>query len=136
MMRLQQQQLLVRAKLDRAYDDRLSGQIPDELWSRKSTELEAESQRIRAEMAQHERASHDCKASWLQILELAQSAYSLDVAENPHEQARLVKTLLSNCSFDCGTLTPTYIKPFGLFARGSENERWLLGLDSNQQPSG
>lgn len=126
MMRLQQQQLLVRAKLDRAYDDRLSGQIPDELWSRKSAELEAESQRIRAEMAQHERASHEYEATGLQILELAQSAYSLYVAENPHEQARLVKTLLSNCSFDRGTLTPTYIKPFDLFARGSETGVWLL----------
>ena len=81
MMRLQQQQLLVRAKLDRTYDDRLSGQIPDELWGRKSAELEAESQRIRAEMAQHERASHEYEATGLQILELAQSAYFLDVAE-------------------------------------------------------
>jgi hypothetical protein len=30
-MRLQQQQLLLRAKLDRPYDDRLSGRISDEL---------------------------------------------------------------------------------------------------------
>ena len=62
-----------------------------------------------------------------------QGAY---VAENLHDQARLVNTLLSNCSFDRGTLTPTYIKPFDLFARGSETGDWLLGLDSNQQPSG
>ncbi len=51
MMRLQQQQLLIRAKLDRAYDDRLSGRVPDELWSSKSAELERELQRVRAEMA-------------------------------------------------------------------------------------
>ena len=136
MMRLQQQQLLLRSKLDRAYDDRLSGRISDELWSSKSTELEAELQRVRAEMARHERASHEYEATGLQILELAQSAYSLYVTENPQEQARVVKMLLSNCTFDRGSLSPTYSKPFDLFAKGTETGDWLLRLDSNQQPSG
>jgi hypothetical protein len=58
-MCLQQQQLAIRWKLDRAYDDRLSGRIPDDLWTSKSAELEEELPRVRAEMAQHERASHD-----------------------------------------------------------------------------
>jgi hypothetical protein len=87
-------------------------------------------------MAQHERASHDYERTGLQILELAQTAYSLYVAQNPLEQARLLKTLLSNCTFDRGTLCPTYRKPFDLFAKGAETGDWLLGLDSNQQPSG
>src|SRR5690606_432577 len=110
-MRLQQQQLFIRTKLDRAYDDRLSGRISDELWSRKSEELEAELQSVRAEMARLERASHEYEATGLQILELAQSAYSLYVTQNSREQARLLKTLLSNCSFDRGSLCPTYNKP-------------------------
>ena len=119
-MRLQQLQLLVRAKLDRAYDDRLSGRISDELWNAKSAELEDELQRVRAEMARHEHASHDYEATGLQILELAQTAYSLYVTRNPHDQAKLVKTLLSNCTFDRGSLTPTYVKPFDLFVKGAE----------------
>jgi len=135
-MRLQQQQLLLRSKLDRAYDDRLSGRISDELWSSKSAELEAELQRVRAEMDRHERAGHEYEATGLQILEFAQNAYSLYVTENPPEQARLVKTLLSNSTFDRGTLCPTYRKPFDLFAKGAETGDWLLRLDSNQQPSG
>jgi len=36
MLRLQQQQMLLRSKLDRAYEDRLSRVIPDELWTTKS----------------------------------------------------------------------------------------------------
>jgi site-specific DNA recombinase len=135
-MRLQQQQLLLRTKLDRVYDDRLGAQISEDLWTRKSKELEAELEHVRTEMARHDRASHEYEATGLQILELAQTAYSLYVAQNPQEQARLVKTLLSNCSFDRGTLCPTYRKPFDLFAQGTETGDWLLGLDSNQQPSG
>jgi hypothetical protein len=76
-MRLQQQQLTIRAKLDRAYDDRLSGRIPDDLWTSKSAELEDELRRVRAETASHERASHDYERTGMQILELAQTAYSL-----------------------------------------------------------
>ena len=49
---------------------------------------------------------------------------------------RLVKTLLSNCTFDRGSLIPTYIRPFDLFVKGTETGDWLLRLDSNQQPSG
>lgn len=125
-MRLQQQQLLIRSKLDRAYDDRLSGRISDDLWTSKSAELEAELQRVRADMERHERASHEYEATGLQILELAQSAYSLYVAQNSREQARLAKTLLSNCTFDRGTLTPTYNKPFDILAKGTETGDWLL----------
>jgi site-specific DNA recombinase len=135
-MRLQQQQLLLAGKLDRAYDDRLSGRISDELWTSKSAELEAELQRVRADMARHEHARRHYETTGLQILELAQSAYSLYVTQNPHEQARLLKTLLSKCVFDRGSLIPTYNKPFDLFAKGAETGEWLLRLDSNQQPSG
>ena len=87
-------------------------------------------------MAHHDHASHQYEATGLQILELAQNAYSLYVTESAPEQARLVKMLLSNCTFDRGSLSPTYNKPFELFARGTETGDWLLRLDSNQQPSG
>jgi hypothetical protein len=40
----------------------------------------------------------------------------------------LLKTLLSNCTFDRGTLCPTYRKPFDLFAEGSTGD-WLAALD-------
>jgi hypothetical protein len=73
MLRLQQQQMLLRSKLDRAYDDRLSGAISDDLWTRKSQEFEAELQRVRTEMERHKQASREYEATGLQILELAQS---------------------------------------------------------------
>jgi hypothetical protein len=51
LLRLQQQQVLLRSKLDRVYEDRLSDRIPEELWSAKSAELQEDLQRVRAEMA-------------------------------------------------------------------------------------
>ena len=101
------------------------GRIQDDLRTSKSAELEEELRRVRAEMASHERASHDYERTGLQISELAQTAYSLYVTQTPLEQARLLKALLSNCAFDRGTLCPTYRKPFDLFAQASETEDWL-----------
>ena len=136
MLRLQQQQMLRRSRLDRVYEDRLSDAIPEELWNSKSAALQDELRRVRTEMERHEVASQAYEAAGLQILELAQTAYSSYVAKNPHEQARLIKTLVSNSAFDRGSLSPTYAKPFDVVAKGSETGDWLLGLDSNQQPSG
>jgi hypothetical protein len=81
-------------------------------------------------MERHEGASEAYEAAGLQILELAQSAYSSYVTKNPREQARLVKTVVSNSTFDRGSLSPTYIKPFDVFAHGGKTGDWLLRLDS------
>ena len=42
------------------------------------------------------------------ILELAKQAEFLYKSQNPAEQRRLLETVLSNCTFDRGTLCPTY----------------------------
>ena len=76
---------------------------------------------MQTEMERHEGASQSYETAGLQIVELAQTAYSSYVAKNPHEQARLVKTLGSNSTFDRGSLSPTYIKPFDVFAAGGTN---------------
>ena len=70
------------------------------------------------------------------ILELAKQAEFLYKSKNPAEQRRLLETVLSNCTFDRGTLNPTYSSPFDLLVRGNKTGDWLLRLDSNQQPSG
>jgi site-specific DNA recombinase len=75
-MRLRQQPLLLRSKLDAAYDDRLSKRISEDLWTRKSAEFEGELERVRWEMARHDQASHEYEQTGLQLLELAQRAYS------------------------------------------------------------
>jgi hypothetical protein len=119
LLRLQQQQMLLRSKLDRVYEDRLNDDIPEELWTTKSAALQEELRRVRTEMERHEVAGQAYEAAGLQILELAQSAYSSYVTRNPRDQARLIKTVVSNSTFDRGTLCPTYVKPFDVFAQGT-----------------
>ena len=56
------------------------------------------------------------------------------VTKNSSEQARLVKTVVSNSTFDRGSLSPTYIKPFDVFSNGGKTGDWLAALDSNTAP--
>jgi len=55
-----------------------------------------------------------------ETLELAKQAENLYKSQEPTEQRRPVETVLSNCTFDRGTLSPTYSSPFDLFVRGNE----------------
>ena len=101
------------------------------MWRRKSGEWEAELQPSGGKRRRHERASHDYAATGSKILELAKNAHNLFIRQDPREQARLLKTLVSNCTFDRGSLSVAYVKPFDLLVEGNETGDWLGRRDSN-----
>jgi hypothetical protein len=70
-------------------------------------------------------------ATAAEILELAKKAESLYKMQNPAEQRRLLETVLSNCTFDRGTLSPTYSSPFDLLVKGNQTGNWRREWDSN-----
>src|SRR5712691_11692650 len=41
--------------------------------------------------------------------------------------------LLSNCTFDRGSLSPTYTKPFDMLVRGNESGDWRREWDSDSR---
>ena len=125
----------LQRRLDRGYEDLLSGKITDQLWTRKSTEWESELEATLQELGRHDHASSNCAATGAKILELSQHAYSLYVSQERAEQRRLLNTLLSNCTLDRGSLTPTYTKPFDLLAVGNETGKWRRGWDTNPAKS-
>jgi hypothetical protein len=86
---------------------------------------------IRRKTARHEEASHHYGATGSKILELAKNAHNLLVLRDSHEQACLLRILVSNCLFDRGSLSASYIKPSDLLVEGNESRNWLGGRDSN-----
>ncbi len=111
--------------LDRAYEDRLARKISEDLWLRRSREWELELSQLRTDLQRRETASTRYMLVGSQILELAKGAKSLFLRQDPTEQRRLLKTLLSNCTLQAGTLCPTYRKPFDALVKGNETEDWL-----------
>jgi hypothetical protein len=120
----------VQAKLDRGYEDYLESKISDAFWTRKSQEWEAELTLIDGEMCRLGRPATDHVVTGEKILELAKNAHFLYKSQDPPEQRRLVETVLSNCTFDRGSLCPTYSKPFALFVEGNQTGNWRREWES------
>jgi hypothetical protein len=123
---------VVTSKLDRGYDDLTSGRISDEFWTRKSKEWELELATSHQELGRVQRPDRAACVSASKILELAKQAETLFKSQNPAEQRRLLETVLSNCTFDCGSLSPSYASPFDLLVKRNETGDWRRGWDSSQ----
>ena len=124
----------VQVKLDRGYDDYLEGRISQDFWNRKSAEWEAELGTVGAELSRLSSATPSLVATGERILELAKTAYFRYRAQSPDEKRRLLDAVLSNCTFDRGSLCPAYIKPFDVLAKTVETGDWRGGRDSNPRP--
>lgn len=90
-----QQHIGVRARIDRAYEDRLAGRISDDLSQCKSREWEQELADVRRDTALHDTASHDYMVKGCQILELAQTLRRL----NSLRRIRPIRRKRSRCCF-------------------------------------
>ena len=134
--RLEARLTAIRNRMDTAYTDKLDGRIPGDFWERKMTEWQMEEQQIRMAMEGLKNAeSSDRALAASEILELANSAYSLYVSQNPVEKAKLLRMVLSNCSVDAVGVTPTYRKPFDMIFKRARMEEWSGRRDSNSRPS-
>jgi hypothetical protein len=122
--RLDKQHRALVSKLDRGYEDYVEGRISEDFWTRKSEQWEEERRSLEAEIARLDRPSAPLALTGQKILELAKQAGFLYRTQDPVEQRRLLDTVLSNCTFDRGSLCPTYNKPFDLFVRGNETGNW------------
>ena len=93
--------------------------------------MAGELQTIDAEEARLERTDTPAMLTAEKTLELAKRAEILYKSQNPTEQRQLRETVLSNCTFDRGTVCPTYAKPFDLLVKGNETGNWRRERDSN-----
>jgi len=73
-------------------------------------------------MEKHEKANINYLAQGVQIIELAKKAYGLYLEQEPSEKKKLLRILLSNCTFDSGKFHPTYHRPFDLLVKSKEND--------------
>jgi len=111
--RLEQRLISVRRKMDQAYEDKLSGKIPEDFWNRKMEDWRNEEQQIQMAMGGLKGANNsDRLLDTKRILEIANKASFLYFTQNPTEQAKLLKLVLLNCAIDEVSVYPSYRRPF------------------------
>ena len=128
---LEHRRRVIAAKIDRAYDDFVSERISEDFWKRHAKLWEAEVETIDRELSRLQQRNSGSVAEAEKIFELAKKAENLYKSQDPTEQRRLLETVLSNCTFDRGSLRPTYTSPFDLLVKGNETGNWRRGWDSN-----
>lgn len=148
---LQAEYRRLQDRMDRAYEDKLDGKIPEDFFLNKLQEWKDKQNEISSKLRSYQEANTNYLVEGSKLLELANKAYSLYLRQNPHEKAKLVKFVSSNSTWDGENLIPTYHKPFDLIAvTNAEHKQkelagatkselrpiWLLGQGSNLQLSG
>jgi len=108
----------------------VSERISEDFWNRKSLTWEAELGTIDGEIRRVQQPTRATSINAEKILELAKKAVVLYKSQDSAEQRRLLETVLSNCTFNRGTLCPTYTSPFDLLVKGNETGDWRRGWDS------
>jgi DNA invertase Pin-like site-specific DNA recombinase len=130
--RLEDERDSMKVKIDRLYEDRLSGLITEEFWKEKYEEFSTLKRTIEADIEEHSSADSNYLESGARILELAQNAYSLYVKQDPFEQRKLLDLMVSNCTLQGGQVDVQLNEVFQILADGAEEEEALLAANAPQ----
>jgi site-specific DNA recombinase len=110
--RLQAEYDQLKQKLDTMYDDKLSGLITAEMFQDKAAEFRRRMEELFSAIVEHESVDPTELDRSVEILELVRNARSMYLKRSGEEKRRLVRNLLSNCSWKNGTLQAEFRKPY------------------------
>ncbi len=145
--RLQAEYDRLRHRLHAMYVDKLDGRIDHSFYVQMSQQWQLEQDNITREINRHQTADRTYLEHGARLITLAHGARRLFAKQQPNEQRRLLKFVLSNSTWKDGELTPTFRQPFDLIAEATacaraesggealnspEHPVWLGRLDSNQ----
>jgi hypothetical protein len=100
--------------MEKAYEDRLDGKLPEALWVKKSKEWERDIDRLERLLRGYNKAGQNFQEEGVFLLELSEKAYSMYEEQDPIARRELLNILCSNLILRDGKVTPEYRQPFDL----------------------
>lgn len=128
---IQAQLKKLQEKLDKVYEDKLEGIIPEELWFRKHNQYLEEQTRLMRSLDEHQKGSASYMESGIQLIEIAQNAIQLYKKPSNTEKRRLLRFLSSNYTLKDKKVVPDWNPPFSLFYFSDSFEEWRGVRESN-----
>jgi DNA invertase Pin-like site-specific DNA recombinase len=98
------------------YVDKLDGLVDGAFFERMSNQWREKQNRCLRELERLQEADRSYMDEGVHLLELARNAQRLFAKQEPREKRRLLKFLLSNCTWADGEVFATFRKPFDLLA--------------------
>ena len=131
--------LLTRDKMleryiDHAYEDKLAGQISEELWRQKNQQWLAERENVRREIQANDNSKQDYIENGVLLIELAQRTEHIYKTANSDVKRKLVQIVSSNHVLRNGNIEFDYTKPFDVLAKTTSKETWWRRRESNPRP--
>jgi site-specific DNA recombinase len=102
----------VQGRLEKAFEAKLEGTVPEELWRKKSQEWQLELQQLHETLAQHQGAKQTFYEQGFKLLELAERAYLLYQKQDRAQMRALVQILCSISVLGDSTIKAAYRQPF------------------------
>jgi site-specific DNA recombinase len=96
------------------YVDKLDGLVDAAFFERMSNQWREEQNRCLREIERLQAADRSYLDEGVQLLELARNAQRLFAKQEPREKRRLLNFLLSNCTWEDGSVVATFSQPFDL----------------------
>jgi len=122
---LQRQETLLVQQQDRLLNLRLDGEIEQEAYARKSTELRDRLASIKLQLDALDRSHDEMAELASKVFELSQTLREKWLTADYAAKRRILEIVCLNCTLDGATLCPTIRKPFDVLAEGliSKNSR-------------
>jgi site-specific DNA recombinase len=96
------------------YPDKLDGRIDNSFFDRMSAEWREEQNTLLRELSFHQAADQSYLENGIRLLDLAVRAREIFEKRSPAEKHRLLKFVLSNCSWKEGNLTVMFRQHFSI----------------------
>ena len=148
--RLQAEHTKLQRRLDAMYDDKLDGVIDEAFFRRKADECRVEQAKLSDEIERHRQANQNYIEDGARLLDLANKAAELFEKQPASEKRKLLRFVLSGCTWKNRQLGFEYRKPFDLIAEFERAEKarkqktqhsnsyrdgWSTGLKSKEARS-
>jgi DNA invertase Pin-like site-specific DNA recombinase len=124
-------QSLLEKFISQSYEDKLSGQISEELWNRNNNLWEKERNEILLEMKSIGDEKADYMHRGVELIELMQHSEMIYEFANPEKKRKMIEIVSSNLNLCNGSIEFKTKKPFDLLCKSKGFENWYTHGDSN-----
>ena len=128
---LQQRQRDLDEFIQTAYEDKLSGAISEEMWSKNNDKWVREHERIADQIKSLNDSTEEYMTKGISVIELMQSAEITFKSSTAEKRRRMVEKVSSNLLLGDGSIEYHWKEPFKQLAIKGEIEKWCLRGDLN-----
>ena len=118
-------------RIEKMYEDKLDGKIPESLYNKKSDEYRSKQQELRDKISNLSFADEEYYVTSEYLLQLANRAYDLFISSAGEEKRQLLKLTFQNLKLDGKKVRFELVKTFDQVFACTKRQTWLGRKDSN-----